>query len=40
MRPDPNRKPTKQEMRTGGKVAMAALAVIFALTLVFVWIGG
>ena len=38
--PDPNRKPTKAEMRTGGMVAMACLAVIALLTVVFVVVGG
>ena len=39
-RPDPNRKPTKAEMRTGGMVAMACLGVIALLTVVFVVVGG
>ncbi len=40
MKPDPYRKPTKDEMRAGGIVATAALVVIGLLTLVFIWIGG
>lgn len=38
--PDPNRKPTKEEMRTGGMVAMAVLGVIALLTITFVVVGG
>lgn len=39
MTPDPDRKPTREEMRMGGMVAMAALAVIALLTVVFVALG-
>lgn len=39
-RPDPNRKPTKAEMRQGGMVATAVLVILVVLTVVFVWIGG
>ncbi len=39
MTPDPDRKPTREEMRMGGMVAMAALAVIALLTVVFVAMG-
>lgn len=38
MTPDPNRKPTKQEMRQGGMVAMAVLVFIALFTIAFVWI--
>jgi len=38
--PDPNRKPTKAEMRQGGMVATAVLVVLVLLTVVFVWVGG
>ena len=38
MTPDPDRKPTKQEMRQGGMVATAVLVFIAVFTLVFVWI--
>jgi hypothetical protein len=38
MTPDPNRKPTKQEMRQGGMVAMAVLVFLAVFTLVFIWI--
>jgi hypothetical protein len=39
MTPDPDRKPTREEMRMGGMVAMAALAVIAILTVLFVALG-
>ena len=39
MKPDPDRKPTKAEMRAGGMVAMAALAVICGVTILFVLLG-
>ncbi len=39
MTPDPDRKPTREEMRMGGMVAVAALAVIALLTVVFVAMG-
>ena len=38
MTPDPDRKPTKQEMRQGGMVATAALIFIAIFTIVIVWI--
>ena len=38
MTPDPNRKPTKQEMRQGGMVAMAVLVFLALFTLAFIWI--
>ena len=38
MTPDPDRKPTKSEMRQGGMVATAVLVFIAIFTLVFVWI--
>jgi hypothetical protein len=38
MTPDPDRKPTKQEMRQGGMVAMAVLIFLALFTLVFIWI--
>ena len=41
MTPDPaDRKPSSEDMRTGGRVAAVALLVIAALTVAFVWIGG
>jgi hypothetical protein len=33
---DPDRKPTKEEMRTGGKVAMAVMGFLAVFTLVIV----
>lgn len=38
MTPDPDRKPTKAEMRQGGMVAAAVLVFIAVFTIVFVWI--
>jgi hypothetical protein len=38
MTPDPDRKPTKQEMRQGGKVAFAVLVGLAIFTTVFIWI--
>ena len=38
MTPDPDRKPTKAEMRQGGRVAVAALVFIAIFTAVIVWI--
>jgi len=38
MTPDPNRKPTRQEMRQGGMVAVAVLVFIALFTIAFVWI--
>lgn len=36
MTPDPNRKPTKQEMRAGGMVAVAVLLFLALFTVIFV----
>ncbi len=36
MIPDPNRKPTKEEMRAGGKVAALVLVFIALFTIAFV----
>ncbi len=36
MTPDPNRKPTKQEMRAGGLVAVALLVFLALFTVIFV----
>jgi len=38
MTPDPDRKPTRQEMRQGGMVAVAVLVFIALFTIAFVWI--
>lgn len=38
MTPDPNRKPTKDEMRQGGMVAAAVLVLLAVFTLVIVMI--
>jgi hypothetical protein len=38
MTPDPNRKPTREEMRQGGMVATAVLVFIALFTVAFVWI--
>lgn len=38
MTPDPNRKPTREEMRQGGMVATAVLVFIAVFTIVIVWI--
>ena len=37
MTPDPNRKPTKSEMRVGGMVAMAVLVFLALFTIAIVW---
>ena len=37
MTPDPDRKPTKQEMRAGGMVAAAVLVCLGLFTLAVVW---
>jgi hypothetical protein len=37
MTPDPNRKPTKEEMRAGGKVAALVLIFLALFTVYFVW---
>jgi preprotein translocase subunit Sss1 len=36
MTPDPNRKPTKEEMRAGGKVAAIVLIFLALFTIAFV----
>jgi hypothetical protein len=36
MTPEPDRKPTKSEMRAGGMVAMAVLIFLAVFTLIFV----
>lgn len=38
MTPDPDRKPTKAEMRQTGMVAMAVLVFLAIFTTVIVWI--
>lgn len=38
MTPDPNRKPTKSEMRQGGMVAMAVLVFLALFTALIIWI--
>lgn len=40
MTPDPDRKPTKPEMRAGGMVATAVLVFLAAFTVVFIWMAG
>ncbi|MDP2087209.1 MAG: hypothetical protein Q8K20_18600 [Gemmobacter sp.] len=40
MTPDPDRKPTKKEMRAGGMVAMAVLVFIALFTVAFVLMAG
>lgn len=40
MTPDPDRKPTKAEMRMGGRVATVVLALLAVFTLAFVWMAG
>jgi hypothetical protein len=37
MTPDPDRKPTKQEMRAGGMVATAVIVFLGLFTLGLVW---
>lgn len=39
MTPDPNRKPTKEEMRQGGMVAVAVLVFLALFVAAFVWLG-
>lgn len=36
--PDPDRKPTKQEMRQGGMVAVAVLVFIALFVAAFIWL--
>ena len=38
MTPDPDRKPTREEMRQGGMVAVAVLVFIELFTTLIVWI--
>lgn len=38
MTPDPDRKPTKQEMRQGGMVATAVLIFLAVFTIIIIWI--
>lgn len=38
MTPDPNRKPTKDEMRAGGMVAMAVLIFLGLFVAGFIWL--
>jgi hypothetical protein len=38
MTPDPDRKPTREEMRQTGMVAAAVLVFIALFTTVFIWI--
>lgn len=38
MTPDPDRKPTKKEMRQSGMVATAVLVFLAIFTTVFIWI--
>lgn len=38
MTPDPDRKPTKQEMRQGGMVATVVLLFLAVFTTIIVWI--
>jgi hypothetical protein len=38
MTPDPNRKPTRQEMRQTGMVAAAVLVFLAVFTTLIVWI--
>jgi hypothetical protein len=38
MTPDPNRKPTKEEARAGGMVAMAVLIFLALFVAGFIWL--
>lgn len=38
MTPDPDRKPTRHEMRQGGMVAMAVLVFLALFTALIIWI--
>lgn len=38
--PDPDRKPTRSEMRAGGMVALAVLVFLALFTGAFVWMAG
>jgi len=38
MTPDPDRKPTKQEMRQSGMVATAVLVFLAVFTAIVIWI--
>jgi hypothetical protein len=35
--PDPDRKPTRDEIRQGGRVAAVLLVLVFLFTLAFIW---
>lgn len=37
MTPDPDRKPSREEMRQGGMVALAVLVFLFLFTAYFIW---
>lgn len=39
MSPDPDRNPTKEEMRQGGKVAAAVLVFLGLFVTALVWLG-
>ena len=38
MTPDPDRKPTKAEMRMGGRVATVVLVFLAIFTCAFIWV--
>lgn len=38
MTPDPDRKPTKEEMRAGGKVAALVLVFLALFVTAFIWL--
>jgi hypothetical protein len=40
MNQEPERKPTKAEMRIGGKVATVVLVFLALFTMAFVWLAG
>lgn len=40
MNQEPERKPTKAEMRTGGMVATVVLVLLAVFTVAFVWMAG
>ena len=40
MTQEPERKPTKAEMRTGGRVATVVLVLLALFTAAFVWMAG
>jgi len=39
MTPDPDRKPTRSEMRAGGMVALGVLVFLAVFTLIFISLG-